>query len=97
MTTINWRGVRFSLVRSHKEQDRCVTRLTSCGPPRDHGKLGGRPRALKDDDIAAARAMLKDPDILVSEVARRLKVSPANFYRHFPGDRGGIQDGLTHG
>ncbi|MEE8559119.1 MAG: helix-turn-helix domain-containing protein [Alphaproteobacteria bacterium] len=71
--------------------------MTRCGPARVRGKLGGRPRALKDDDIAAARAMLKDLDIPVSNVARRLKVSPVTLYQHFPGGRGGIQDGVTHG
>jgi DNA invertase Pin-like site-specific DNA recombinase len=54
------------------------------------GRKGGRPRSLTEKDIAAARAMLNDPDITVDEVARRLGVGPATLYRHLPGGRGGI-------
>ncbi len=51
--------------------------LNRCRPKRDCGKLGERPCTLKDDDIAAAKAILKDSDIPVSEVTRGIKVSPA--------------------
>ena len=57
---------------------------------RARGRKGGRPRALSEKDIAAARAMLSDPEITVDEVARRLGVGPATLYRHLPGGRGGI-------
>jgi hypothetical protein len=42
---------------------------------RARGRTGGRPPALSAKDIAAAKAMLADPEITVREVARRLKVS----------------------
>ena len=70
---------------------------TRCGPARDHGKIGARPRALKDDDVVAARAMLKDLNIPVSGVARRLKVLADTPCKNFPGGRGGIRGGVTHG
>ena len=57
---------------------------------RDRGRKGGRPPALSVADLAAAKAMLRDPAITVDEVATRLKVSPATLYRHLPGGRGGI-------
>lgn len=57
---------------------------------RARGRKGGRPRSLSEKDIAAARAMLSDPEITVDEVARRLGVGPATLYRHLPGGRGGI-------
>lgn len=60
---------------------------------RDRGRAGGRPPALTAADLAAARAMLRDPAITVDEVAKRLKVSPATLYRHLPGGRGGIVQG----
>ena len=37
------------------------------------GRVGGRPKVLTDDDIAAAKALLKEPDITAKEVAERLK------------------------
>ena len=61
-----------------------MTQLTRCGPARDRGTFGGRPRALKVDEVAAAWARLKGPDIPVSEVVRRLKVSPLSFTGRFP-------------
>lgn len=57
---------------------------------RDRGRKGGRPPALSTADLAAAKALLRDPAITVDEVATRLKVSPATLYRHLPGGRGGI-------
>ncbi|MBV9511755.1 MAG: recombinase family protein [Caulobacteraceae bacterium] len=55
---------------------------------RARGRTGGRPPALSAKDVAAAKAMLTDPQITVSEVARRMKVAPSTLYRHLPGGRG---------
>jgi hypothetical protein len=41
--------------------------------------------ALTHPDLAAAEAMLGDPEIPVEEIARRLKVAPSALYRHLPG------------
>jgi len=57
---------------------------------RDRGRLGGRPPALSEDDLAAARAMLRDPEITVEAVAKRLEVAPSTLYRHLPGGRGAL-------
>ena len=54
---------------------------------RARGRLGGRPPAMKEKDIAAAKALLRDPDITVAEVAKRLEVSSATLYRYMPGGR----------
>ena len=55
---------------------------------RARGRHGGRPPALSKKDIAAARAMLADPEITMEEVAARLKVATSTLYRHLPGGRG---------
>ena len=57
---------------------------------RERGRKGGRPPALSASALAAAKAMLRDPQITVAEVAARLKVSPATLYRHLPGGRGTV-------
>lgn len=58
---------------------------------RSRGRTGGRPPALTMMDIAAAKALLANPEITVAEVARRLAVSTATLTgmsrRH--GARGG--------
>jgi DNA invertase Pin-like site-specific DNA recombinase len=59
---------------------------------RARGKLGGRPPALKASDLAAAKAMLRDPDITVAEVAKRLGVVPSTLYRHLPKARSTVME-----
>ncbi|WP_031431984.1 recombinase family protein [Methylomicrobium agile] len=59
---------------------------------RARGKKGGRPPVLVAKDLAAAKAMLSDPDITMEEVAKRLKVAPSTLYRHMPGGRGGMME-----
>jgi len=39
------------------------------------------------DDIEAARALLANPDIGVTQIAHRLGVSPATLYRYIPAAR----------
>ena len=59
---------------------------------RSRGRVGGRPPALSSEDLAAARAMLGDPEITVEAVAKRLGVAPSTLYRHLPGGRSAIDD-----
>lgn len=51
------------------------------------GRTGGRPPKLTAKDIEAAKAMLANPDIGVTQIAHRLGVSPATLYRHIPAAR----------
>jgi len=48
---------------------------------------GGRPRALSEEDLTVARALLRNPDNTFADVAKRLNVSPPTLYRHLPGGR----------
>jgi len=59
---------------------------------RARGKKGGRPPALAAKDVAAAKAMLSDPDITMEEVAKRLRIAPSTLYRHLPGGRGALRE-----
>ncbi len=56
------------------------------------GRTGGRPPKLTADDIEAAKAMLTNPDIGVTQIAHRLNVSPATLYRHIPAARASVAD-----
>ena len=51
------------------------------------GRKGGRPRKLNEDDLAVARAMLRDPTIPIADIAKRLGVSRPTFYAYFPAAR----------
>lgn len=57
---------------------------------RSRGRVGGRPASMTHKDIAAAKALLADPNITMNEVAKRLNVAPSTLYRHMPGGRGGL-------
>lgn len=59
---------------------------------RARGRTGGRPPALSETDLIAAKALLRDPDITVSEVAQRLGVAPSTLYRHLPRARSAAVD-----
>lgn len=56
------------------------------------GRLGGRPPSMADKDIVAAKAMLRDPEITVEQVAERLGVAPSTLYRHIPGGRSALNE-----
>ncbi len=60
---------------------------------RARGRKGGRPARMKDADIKAAQALLRDPDITVEEVARRIGVGTSTLYRHIPRARDAAASG----
>jgi DNA invertase Pin-like site-specific DNA recombinase len=62
---------------------------------RRKGHTGGCPPKLTEDDLEAARALLANPDIGVTQIAHRLGVSPATLYRYIPAARtANLPDGL---
>jgi len=85
----------FHIFASLAEFERGIIReRTKAGlaAARARGKIGGRPPALGQADLAAAKALLSDPDITVEEAARRVGVSPSTLYRHLPGGRGALSE-----
>ncbi len=61
---------------------------------RARGKIGGRPPVLNEKDIAVAKALLRDPNISVEQIAKRLGVAPSTLYRHIPGGRSSVDERL---
>ena len=61
------------------------------------GRKGGRPRALDDAKIRAAKAMMMSSDLTTTEIARQLSVAPSTLFRHLPGGRSGLQTVATVG
>ncbi len=60
---------------------------------RARGRVGGRPKALSEADLSAARALLTDSAITTREVAKRLGVSVSTLYKHIPAARAVVTRG----
>jgi DNA invertase Pin-like site-specific DNA recombinase len=70
-------------------RERTVAGLASA---RARGRVGGRPRALSEADVAKAKAMLRDPKITAQDVAHTLGVSLSTLYTYVPGGRGAVDN-----
>lgn len=60
------------------------------------GRTAGVHQKLTAKDIEAAKAMLTNPDIGVSQVAHRIEVSTATLDRHIPATRAGARRLARH-
>ena len=54
---------------------------------RARGRIGGRPAALSEADKAVAAALMKEPNITMTQIAGRLGCAVSTLHRHFPGGR----------
>ena len=89
-TTTSGGRLIFHIFASLAEFERSLIRertLAGLTAARKRGRIGGRPPSLTPEDLTIARAILKDPTITVQDVARRLNISKATFYRYFKGGR----------
>lgn len=84
----------FHIFGSLAEFERSIIRertVAGLEAARARGRTGGRPPALTEKDLAAVKALLRDPGITVEDVAKRLKVAPSTLYRHLPGGRSALE------
>lgn len=51
------------------------------------GRRGGRPKAMTDQDIFAAKALIRDGKLTIKQVADRMGVSDATLYKYVPSPR----------
>ncbi len=80
----------FHIFAALAEFERSIIRertMAGLKSARERGRLGGRPPAMNERDVAAARALLSDQNITVKEVARRVGVSVSTLYQHIPAAR----------
>jgi DNA invertase Pin-like site-specific DNA recombinase len=56
------------------------------------GRRGGRPAALDEAKIRAAKAMLASGNMSATEVARQVGCAASTLYRHLPGGRAAITE-----
>lgn len=64
------------------ERNLIIDRTKAMHATRTRGRLGGRKPKLKPKDVKAIKALLKDPDIPVSDVAKKFGVSRTTIYNH---------------
>ena len=86
----------FHVFAALAEFERSIIRertLAGLAAARERGAKPGRKPALSPDDVAAAKALLRDPSITVNEVARRLRVAPSTLYKHIPAARSVVTRG----
>lgn len=81
----------FHIFASLAEFERSIIReRTKAGlaSAKAKGRIGGRPKSLTEEDLNIAKALLKDPNITVKQIAKQLNTSPATLYRYLPKMRG---------
>ena len=49
---------------------------------RERGQVGGRPRALSEEEIPQVQALMKDEDIPVADICERFGISKPTLYRY---------------
>ena len=67
------------------EYDRNLTRertMAGLKAARARGRPGGRPPKIGPQDIREIDILLADPQMTVTDVARRLRVSRTTIYKH---------------
>lgn len=77
----------FHLFGALAEFERSLIRertLAGLAAARERGRVGGRPRALSDEDVTKAKAMLRDPELTAKQVAETLGVSVSTLYKYVP-------------
>jgi DNA invertase Pin-like site-specific DNA recombinase len=82
----------FAILSALGEMEReiMVERTRAALAAAARGRRGGRPPALDDAKVRAARAMLSSGTMSAAEVARQIGVSPSTLYRHLPGGQSAI-------
>ena len=54
------------------------------------GRRGGRPPAIDDAKLHAAKVMLASGSMTAAEIAKQIGCSPSTLYRHLPGGRSAV-------
>jgi DNA invertase Pin-like site-specific DNA recombinase len=80
----------FHIFSALTEFERSIIRertLAGLASARARGRIGGRPRSLSEQGLAAAKALIKDGTLTITEVAQQIGVSDATLYKYLPHPR----------
>ena len=92
-TTTSGGRLIFHIFASLAEFERSIIRertMAGLRVAKENGRIGGRPLALKEKDLAVAKTLLQDASITVEDVAKRMQVAPSTLYRYFQGGRSSV-------
>jgi DNA invertase Pin-like site-specific DNA recombinase len=83
----------FHVIASLAEFERGVIRertIAGLANARGKGRIGGRPRAMTEEDVQMAKTLLADPKVNVVDIAKKLGIGLTTLYRAFPGGRSAL-------
>jgi DNA invertase Pin-like site-specific DNA recombinase len=83
--TTTAQGLAFHLFGVPAEFEREIARertMAGLRAARERGRVGGRPRALSEEDLPQVQALMKDPDVSTAQICERFDVSKATLYRY---------------
>lgn len=84
-TTTAQGKLTFHIFGALSEFERELTRertLAGLRAARERGNVGGRPRALSEEEIPQVQALMREEDVSVSEICERFGISEATLYRY---------------
>lgn len=89
-TTTPTGKLTFHIFSALTEFERSIIRertIAGLAAAKARGRRGGRPRAMTECDILAAKALIRDGALTIKQVADRLGVSDATLYKYVPHPR----------
>lgn len=75
----------FHIFGALTEFERSIIRertVAGLAAARARGRRGGRPKAMSEQDVVAAKALIRDGNLTIKEVAERIGVSDATLYKY---------------
>ena len=84
-TTTAQGKLTFHIFGALAEFERELTRertMAGLEAAREQGRVGGRPRALSEEDIPQVQALMQNPEVSTSDICERFDISRATLYRY---------------
>jgi DNA invertase Pin-like site-specific DNA recombinase len=84
-TTSSAGKLQFHIFSALAEFERDLNRertMAGLRAARERGRVGGRPRALSEEDLPQVQALMRQPDVSTRQICERFDISKATLYRY---------------
>jgi DNA invertase Pin-like site-specific DNA recombinase len=84
-TTSSAGKLQFHIFSALAEFERDLNRertMTGLRAARARGRVGGRPRALSEEELPQVQTLMENPDISTRQICERFEISKATLYRY---------------